>query len=103
MKKTTFQTAVCKLIAANKVKSVTVRELLLRLAVSGTCRPCLQRSRAYLDKTEEVIEILRNIGIPESKHSRKGNYVHPGYYVANDAPRGGKLGTEIIINFDLFD
>ena len=101
MKQHTFQTIVCKLVASNKVKSIIVREMLLRLAVSGACRPCLQRRHAHLNKTEEVIEILRSIGIPESKPSRKGNYCHPGFYVTNDAPRGGKLGTEIIINFEV--
>jgi hypothetical protein len=99
MKKTKFQTAVCKMIANNAVRG-RAREALLELAVNGQTRPVTQNSRSYSDCTEAVLEALQQIGMPECLPSHKGNYFRPGWYVINDAPRGGKLGQVIRINFD---
>jgi hypothetical protein len=60
----------------------------------------LARSRSYSDNTEDVLNALREIGLPECTPSKNGNYFRPGWYIQNDAPRGGKLGTVIHINWE---
>ena len=98
MKKQVFLTKVCKMIAANEVRG-TVRELIAELAVNGNCRPVKQVSRSYSDKTCDILKVLKEIGLPECKMSKKGNYFNVGWYLTNDAPRGGKIGNIIKINF----
>lgn len=99
MKKSEFLTKVCKMIAANSVKG-NARELLAELAVKGFCRPVRAVSKSYSDSTSAVLNALKEIGIPECLPSRKGNYYAEGWYIQNDAPRGGKCGTLILINFE---
>lgn len=98
MKHSEFLTKICKAIAENKIKG-NARLLCVQLAASGCCRPVFARSRSYSDNTENVLNALREIGLPECLPSRRGNYSAPGWYIQNDAPRGGKLGTIIHINF----
>lgn len=100
MKQSEFLTKVCKAIASNEVKG-NARMLLAELAVKGQCRPVSAISRGYSDSTAAVLKILEVLGVPECLPSKKGNYFATGWYVLNDAPRGGKLGTIIKINFDL--
>jgi hypothetical protein len=99
MKKSSFQTKVCKLIAENEVKG-RARDLLLELAVNGFCRPVINNSRSYNDVTKTIISVIEKIGIPECTPSKKGNYFNQGYYIINDAPKGGKLGDILKINFE---
>lgn len=100
MKKAVFQTAVCKIIANNKIKG-NARSLLLELAVNGQVRPVEERKQSYSDSTETLIQALQEIGMPECKASRNGNYYNEGYFIVNDAPRGGKLGNILKINFEM--
>lgn len=95
-----FQTKVCKLIAENKIRG-NARALLLELAVNEEVKPVKQYSRSYNDSTIDLIYALKELGVPESKPSKHGNYYSVGYYMANDAPRGGKLGNIIKINFGI--
>lgn len=98
MKQTEFLTKVCKAIANNEIKG-NARMLLAELAVKGSCRPVTAVSRGYSDSTSKVLKALQQLGMPECLPSRKGNYFDTGWYIENDAPRGGKLGTIIKINF----
>lgn len=98
MKEKEFLTKVCKAIAANEIKG-NARMLLAELAVKGYCRPVIAVSRGYSDSTDKVLEALQRLGMPECLPSKKGNYFATGWYVQNDAPRGGKLGTIIKVNF----
>lgn len=100
MKREEFLTKACKAIAANEVKG-NARRLLAELAVNGFCRPVAAVSRGYSDSTDRVLEALQQLGMPECQPSRKGNYFNTGWYLQNDAPRGGKLGTIIKVNFDI--
>jgi hypothetical protein len=99
MKQSEFLTIVCKAIANNEIKG-NARMLLAELAVKGACRPVAAVSRGYSDSTDKVLEALQQCGMPECLPSKKGNYFATGWYVQNDAPRGGKLGTIIKINFE---
>lgn len=99
MKQSEFLTKVCKAIANNEIKG-NARMLLAELAVKGFCRPVTPNSRSYSDSTAAVLNALQTLGMPECLPSKKGNYFATGWYVQNDAPRGGKLGTIININFD---
>lgn len=98
MKKAEFLTKVCKMVAANEIKG-NARELLVELAINGECRPVKPLSRSYSDSTHAIIEALKALNIPECLPSKRGNYFAEGYYMVNDAPKGGKLGNIIKINF----
>ena len=83
------------MIAENRVKG-NAREALLKLAANGRCRPVHKISRSYSDCTNAILSALHemNIGVALTKYGR-------GYYFTNDAPRGGKLGTILNINFEV--
>lgn len=98
MKQAEFLTKVCKAVAANEIKG-NARMLLAELAVKGQCRPVVAVSRGYSDSTAAVLKALEALGMPECMPSKNGNCFATGWHVENDAPRGGKCGTIIKINF----
>jgi hypothetical protein len=99
MKKVQFMNKACKAIAANKIQGAT-KMLILEIVVNGYCRPVWQLSRSYHDSTQSVKSALESLGIFEQGTSIEGLDVRKGYLVKNDAPRGGKLGTLIEVNFE---
>ena len=100
MKQQEFLTKACKAIAANKIHSGAVRRLIMTIAVNGCCRPVWQVSRNYSEHTNEVIMALENLGIKQQGACVDGVNIYKGYLIQNDAPKGGKLGTIIKVNFE---
>ena len=100
MKRQEFLTKACKAIATNKVRSGAVRRLIMEIAVNGSCRPVWQLSRSYSEHTAEVINVLEMLGINKQGTCLNGVNIRKGYLIQNDAPRGGKLGTIIKVNFE---
>ena len=103
-----FLTEVAKAIASNKIKG-SCRQKLLMIALSGRVHTCDAMKKKYNDKTDEVIRIIETLGIQQAHRDIKtlGKELNElnfwdfgkGWYKINDAPRGGKLGTIIGINF----
>ncbi len=100
MKQQEFLTKACKAIAANKISSGAVRRLIVEIAANGYCRPVWQISKNYSEHTGEVIRALESLGIQQQGTCINGVNVRRGYLLENDAPRGGKLGTIIKVNFE---
>lgn len=100
MKQQEFLTKACKAIAANQIGSGAVRRLIIEIAANGQCRPVWQISRNYSEHTSEVIRALESLGIQQQGMCINGVNVRKGYLIENDAPRGGKLGTIIKVNFE---
>lgn len=101
MKQSAFITKLAKAIAANEIRPGAIRRLLMEVASTGTCRPCWEIRRAYSDHTNEVIVCLENLGIYKQGTHVNGVNIRKGWLLKNDAPRGGKCGNIIVINFDL--
>lgn len=100
MKQQEFLTKACKAIAANKIGSGAVRRLIMEIAVNGMCRPVWQITRKYSEHTGEVVAALEMLGIRQQGTCIDGVNIRKGYLFQNDAPRGGKLGTIIKVNFE---
>ena len=101
MKQAAFITKLAKAIAANEIRSGAIRRLLMEVASTGTCRPCWEIKRAYSDHTAEVLAYLEQLGIFKQGTCVNGVNVRRGWLLKNDAPRGGKCGNIVEINFDL--
>lgn len=101
MKQQEFLTKACKAIAANQIPGGVVRRLIMEIAVNGFCRPVWQISRNYSEHTGQVIAYLEDLGIRQQGTCVNGVNIRKGYLIQNDAPRGGKLGTIIKVNFEL--
>ena len=110
MKQEKFITEVAKAIASNKVKG-SCRKKLLQLALSGRVHTCDAMSKSYNDHTEKIIKIIEELGVKQARRHKStfGKEItelhwldfDKGWYQINDAPRGGKLGTIIGINFEI--
>lgn len=103
-----FITAVAKAIASNVVKG-SCRRKLLEIALNGQAHTCDKMSKSYNDHTDAIIKIIEQIGIKAARRHIKtmGKELNEislwdfekGWYKINDAPRCGKTGTIIGINF----
>lgn len=100
MKQAAFITKLAKAIANNEVCSGPIRRLLMEVASTGKCRPCWMISRAYSDHTEQVIAYLEKLGIQKQGTCINGVNIRKGWLLKNDAPRGGKLGNIVCVNFE---
>jgi hypothetical protein len=101
MKQSAFITKLAKAIAANEIPSGVIRRLLMEVASTGTCRPCWELKRSYSDHTQQVINYLESLGVQKQGTCINGVNIRRGWLLKNDAPRGGKCGNIIVINFDL--
>ena len=100
MKQAEFVTKVAKAIANNEIKSVRVRQLIMEIASTRECRPVRQLSRAYGDHTVQVIMTLEQLGIRQQGKCINGVNIRKGWRLRSDAPRGGRIGNIITVNFD---
>ena len=100
MRQSAFITKLAKAIAANEIRPGVIRRLLMEVASTGTCRPCWEIKRAYSDHTSEVITCLERLGIQKQGTCINGVNIRRGWLLKNDAPRGGKCGNIIAVNFE---
>lgn len=98
MKREQFQKMIAGKIATTKVNA-KIFPMLINLLYRGECRPTESNRNGIDDRSAEIIAILEEIGCTECELSRRGNYKGFGYIIGNDAPRGGKAGNFIKINF----
>ena len=98
MKRAQFQKAIAGVIANTKTNA-KIFSMLIDLLYKSECRPTESNRNGIDDRTAEVLAVLNGIGCFECAISCRGNYKGFGYYTGNDAPKGGKGGNFIKINF----
>ena len=98
MKRQQFQKAIAAVIGTTK-SNAKIFPMLVELLYKGECRPTESSRNGIDDRTGEVVAILQALGLQECPLSCRGNRKGFGYYTGNDAPKGGKAGNFIKINF----